>query len=763
MTSPLDTDGLRRQLRQALAHHRAGRKDQASAGYRAILDQAPEHPDALHYSGVIALERGDHAGAVRLMDRAAAGLGGDADFNANYGVALRAMGKPEQAKACLGRALARNPRHGLALYNLGLLLMGERDWAGATAIFGRIAEHNPDSGEIAHLLGQALAGQGDLEAARIRYRDAIRLDGAALEPRLDLAELELAQGRPAEAEAVLGQAAERTTNLKAPALMAEIRDRQGDGKGRDEWLARARAIEPRAADVLFQAGAELQEAQIIDEARRLFRQSLMIEPGHPNALWSGNRLLPTIYDDEVGIETARRGYEAGLSALESVVRAARDAASIQAAFDAMMRQTNFFLAYQERDDRDLQIRYGRMAQAVVAARFPQFPACPPAPEPEPDGRLRIGIFSRYFRIHTVSRLYAGWFEKLDRRRFKLFGYHVGEEDDPVRRLLASRCEVFRPLGRAIMAAQSRPFAERFADLGRTVAADRLHALLFPEIGMDATTYYLATLRLAPVQAVGIGHPVTTGLPNIDYFLSGELIEPEGAEKHYSEQLIRLPNISLRLFDPAAAPRTARRARGGFGFAADDVVYLSSQSLMKYLPRYDRIFPAIAKAIPNARFAFIRPGQPTQEAVFLSRLTRAFAAEGLERDRFCRFFDSLPMTEFSDLNDAADVYLDTPGWSGGHTTHEAIAAGLPVVTLPGQFMRGRVSHGMLRMIGVEDTVAKDVDDYIAIAVRLGNDEGWRRQMRAKIEANRGKLYDDQACVRGLEDFLIRAVAEKTGKS
>ncbi len=80
-----------------------------------------------------------------------------------------------------------------------------------------------------------------------------------------------------------------------------------------------------------------------------------------------------------------------------------------------------------------------------------------------------------------------------------------------------------------------------------------------------------------------------------------------------------------------------------------------------------------------------------------------------------------------------------------------------MTLPGEFMRGRVTHGMLHMIGVEETVARDVDDYIAIAIRLGREPNIRAEVRAKIEANREKLYDDEACVRGLEDFIVRAVA------
>jgi predicted O-linked N-acetylglucosamine transferase (SPINDLY family) len=758
MTSSQDSAGRKARLEAGLAHLRAGRIEPAWEAFQGILRRAPKDADALHYSGLVLLMRDRPAEAAEVMGRAAA-IGENADFNANFGLALRAAGKPEQAKARFRRALAANPKHAVALYNLGLLLLDERDWAGAEVLFRPLAEKSPDSADIAHLRGRALAGAGRADEAAESYGAAIRLDARALDPRLDLAELELARGRPEAADAALAEAARRATNLNAPVLMAEIRARLGDEAGRAAWLDRARAVEPRAADVFCEAGLDMRAAGKADDAERMLRRCLALAPDHAIARWAAGRLLPPIYAGDDDIRAARGRFAANIAVLEADLDRA-EGASVPGAFEGLADATNFHLAYQEQDDRELQIRFGRMAARIAAARFPALAAPRAAPEPEPDGRLRIGIFSAHLRQHTVSRLYAGWIEKLDRRRFRLFGYHAGEHVDRTSQLLAGQCDTFRYLGRDVLARKDKPYAERFAELCRWVADDRPHALLFPEIGMDPTVYAAAALRLAPVQAAGIGHPVTTGLPTVDYFLSGELIEPEGAEAHYSETLVRLPNISLRLFDATARLGAVRRARADFGFAPEEIVYLSVQSPMKYLPRHDRIFPAIAKAIPGARFAFVRSGRIAEDGMFLARLARAFAAEGLERDRFCRFFDPLPPGEFGDLNRAAgDVSLDTPGWSGGNTTAEAIAAGLPVVTLPGAFMRGRVSSGMLRMIGVEDTIARDVDDYIALAVRFGREPELRARVRAKIAANRAKLYGDEACVRGLEDFLVQAVADK----
>ena len=770
MNPTAKTGEARALIAQGLAHHRAGRIEDAERLYREALGRAPLHPGALHYLGVVLHQKGDSKAAVGLFEKAETPLGGNAGFHANFGAALKDADRWERAKKHLRRALALGPDHEEALFNLGLILMGERDHQGAADLFGRVLARDPAQADAAYQLGRALAGLGRGDAAVRAYREAIRLDPAQADARLDLAEAELAAGRTEGAdEAARAAAALAPSNLRALVLMAEICAARGDAGARRSWLDKARSVEPRAAGIFFDAGMDWAGAGAMLEARRAFRRSLALDPGHVQSWWALHRALPAAYAGEEDIDACRARFEAGIGVLEKSAKpdAGPDSPpdpdeESAAALIGLAADTNFFLAYQERNDRDLQVRYGRLASRVVAARFPEFAREVPVPGPETDGRLRVGFISAYFRLHSVARLCAGWFEKLDRRRFEVFGYLTGETADGVTRLIGGQCDVFRHMPPPVPA-QGRnpgdPFGEWFEGVCRAVAADRLHVLVFTDVGMDPRTFCLAASRLAPVQAAGIGHPVTTGLPTMDYFLSGELIEPEGAEAHYSEKLVRLPNISLRLFAPGAAPRPNRRPRAGFGFENDDVVFLCSQSLFKYTPRYDRIYPAVAKAIPSARFVFIRSSKPEDSGVFLSRLARAFAAEGLERDRFCRFLDNLSPAKFGDLNHAADVFLDTPGWSGGTTTHEAIGAALPIVTLPGEFMRGRVTHGMLRMIGVTETVARDLDDYISIAVRLGRDKDFRHRMRAQIEANRAKLYNDEACVRGLEDFIVRAVAEK----
>lgn len=759
-------------LTQGLAQHNASDFEGAEKLYRQALalaaDRTPSQADALHFLGVLLHQKGDsHAGAA-LLEQAAPLKGQNPDFLADFGLVLKEDKRWGKAKEVLRHALTRAPRHPGALCNLALILGEEEDFAGAVAHLRQLLALDPADAESRVLLARALIAVQEQAEAETHLREALRLDprsARAEDAALLLAEVLRDKGKvgesPSEWEELLAGLARKTPPcFEALVLLAEAREAQGDREGRDAWLARARAEQPDAAKQYFAQGLKLLDAGGNADVRRAWRRALALDPGHPRAAWSLSLFVPVVYGSADDIEPARAAFGEGLAHLE---RSYGPDSGMEAnrAFLAAGSWSNFFLAYQEQDDRDFQERYARLVSGIVARRFPEFARTPSMPEPEPDGRLRIGFLSAFFRRHSVARLYSGWFEALDRRRFRTFAYQTDARTDRVTDLIAGQCDAFRRFD----AGKDTPlddYPAQFEAIARAVAADRLHALVFTDLGMDTLTFALAALRLAPVQATGLGHPVTTGFPSIDYFLSGDLVERDDAQKHYSETLVRLPNISFRLYDPGATGRARTRPRSYFGFQSGDVVFLAAQSVFKYLPHYDRIFPAIAKAVPAARFAFVRSGQPRLDAKFMQRLKRAFAAQGLDADRHCRFLDRMTEFDFGALNAVADVALDTPGWSGGNTTHEAIGAGLPVVTLPGEFARGRVSAGMLRMIGVEDGIARDVDDYIAIAVRLGQDEGTRRAVRARIEANRAKLYNDDACVRGLEDFLVRAVAERVGK-
>jgi len=630
---------------------------------------------------------------------------------------LRKAGRLADAAALLRKGAARLPVADL-LGEMGLALVGD---AAAGPLLTSAVRVGSDPA-AARALVEALARQGKGDAAlrlalvvleRHPGADAVwadtitlvrRVRGAGVRPLIELAGRALALGAEGGLARLL-------------AALAEAEDPE------DERLTFANQLR-------IQGRADL--------ARRLVEPLVERAPGDVAALMTLCVCqLEIVYlsDEEIAAQRARfldllARTEAALAAAESEdrTRAARQVGNAKP----------FYLAYQGHDDRAAMAAWGRIVTALVAAEAPPLPPAAPA-----EGRrLRLGIASAYLRLHSVSKLFGGWLPAIDRKRFEVVGYDVrdrlaeGEAPPP----LAAACDLFRAAPR------------RAEDWPALIAGDRLDILIYPEVGMDPLVARLAALRLAPVQCVAWGHPVTSGLPSVDLFLSSDLMEPDGAEAHYTERLVRLPNLSITYRPPVLAPGRPL-GRAAFGLTDQDVVFLCCQSLYKYLPAHDHVFARIAEGVPQARFVFIVGPDARSTERFRRRLAATFPGPAAP----WRIVPRIAHEDFAAFMALGDVYLDSIGWSGGNTTLEAVAVGLPVVTIPVGLMRGRHSAAILTRAGLGDLVAADPDDYVRRAIALGTSAEARAEARRRLEEGRDALYDDLAPVRALEQVLIAARA------
>jgi predicted O-linked N-acetylglucosamine transferase (SPINDLY family) len=276
--------------------------------------------------------------------------------------------------------------------------------------------------------------------------------------------------------------------------------------------------------------------------------------------------------------------------------------------------------------------------------------------------------------------------------------------------------------------------------------------------MDPTTLKLASLMLAPVQCASWGHPDTSGLPSIDYFLSSELIEPPDGDTHYSERLIRLPNLSVYYTPPEMTH--VELSREVLGLRPKSILYHCFQSLYKHLPQHDEVFPRIAQQVGDCQFLFVAyPAISQIVEQFRLRISQAFHRFNLNTDDYVVILPPLPPERYQALNRLANVYLDTIGWSGCNSVLEALASNLPVVSLPTMLMRGREGFAILSRMGVTETVAATLDEYVALASKLGKDAKWRQEISDKIAATKHLVYQDMTSVTALENFLDRIVSER----
>jgi predicted O-linked N-acetylglucosamine transferase (SPINDLY family) len=481
------------------------------------------------------------------------------------------------------------------------------------------------------------------------------------------------------------------------------------------------------------------------EALAAAHEALQHAPGEVLLKLREATLLPMVYTSREEADAYRLRMVKGISRLSWELRLDTSAEK-RSALAAIAGHVNVQVGYQGRNDREFQMQYGKMVHRIMAASYPRWTipvSVPPVPS---GGALRVGYVSSRFRNMSATKYFLGWLREHDPDRFEVHAFHVGDKTDSTTQEVRRACRQFRQLSGSLEEACC------------AILADQLHVLVFWDVGMDPVISQLAALRLAPVQCAAWDQPITTGIPTVDYFLSGDLAEPADARDHYSERLIRLPGTGTCYQKPVIPTAFLNKTRQDFMLREDAVVYLCCQYVFKYLPEQDDCFVQIAKRVPNSQFVFLTPNEFVS-GDFRGRLERAFSEAGLRASDYCVVLPEVERFEYWNLVLLGDVVLDTMEWSGGVSTFEAIACRRPVVTLPGKLMRGRQSYAILTQLGVTETIARDLEDYVAIAARLGSDRRWRDSIVAAMSANSSLLYSDRTCVDELEAFYRRAVQER----
>ena len=726
-------------LAAATAHHRAGRLVDAERLYRLVCDADPNNARAFHLLGVAAHQLG-RPDAASLVGRAVMLDSNFAEAHNDRGVILAANGSLADALSCFEMAVALNAGYSDARNNLGRGLRSLGRFDEAVTQFELVAKSTPDS-PVAHFnLASALELAGRKPDAEKHYRSAISLRPDFVDAHLHLAALLQGIDRLPEALAH----AERAVTLRPDS--AGARNNLGNilrimGR-RDEAIAQyetAIRIDPDSFMPHYNCGVALRGETRIAEARAHFARAFALKPNFLEAeLALCMAELPALYEHESEIAERRGAYASRLARLSADVESARAPAVLA---DAIGSHQPFYLPYQGRDDRELQTLYGSLVCKIMAARYPA--AVLPRP-PAPQEPIRLGIVSGFFRQHSNWKIpIKGWLKMLDRDRFHVSGYYTSPDRDGETDAAAEICDRFVQGPMSLDAWR------------RTMLDDAPHVLIFPEIGMDKVSAQLAAQRLAAVQCASWGHPVTSGFPTIDYFISCDLMEGTGAETHYSERLIRLPNLSI-YYEPSDVPPVGID-RAQLGLRDDAVVYWCCQSLPKYLPQFDEVFARIAAEVPDCQFSFIEfGGGRGVTAIFRARLERAFEAVGLNAGDHCVFLPRLAPDRFVAAIGQCDVVLDSIGWSGCNSILESLVHNLPIVTFAGEMMRGRHTAAILEMMGIGATTARTIDDYVSIAGLLGRDAAKRTELSAEIANKKHRVYRDRDCITALEAFLERAV-------
>ncbi len=411
-------------------------------------------------------------------------------------------------------------------------------------------------------------------------------------------------------------------------------------------------------------------------------------------------ILPWVYRSHAHLQSARAEFEAKINQLPNIIAGSLDELS----------HDHFVLAYQGQNDVELASRYGDWL-CRQSARFQ------PLRSPTVGGR--IALVSSFWRECTVGSYFSAWLFALRDAGFAVEVYQLGPQHD------AQTQDWLKRVG------AGQVLQGRLHEHAQMLASRGIDLLIYPELGMDGRSLALASLRLARLQWCAWGHPVTTGLPTIDRFISCEAMEPNDASSHYREPLLLLPGLGTAYAQAVwQAPKLARGVlKQAHGLPAGICIFLP-QSPFKITPDHDEVMVAFAREFPDANWMLFEAAKSGLTHALQDRLRACFAAAGCDPQRL-HWLPMCPRQTFLEIASCCDFALDTFGFSGGNTSIDCLSVGLPVLTRESAHMRGRQTAAMLRAVDAQSLIAKDVEGQIQCAKRVLSDAEFRGDLQKRI--------------------------------
>ena len=782
----------------AVTAFRAGAPTEAEEQLQRLLQTSPHHTEGLNLLGIIAMRSGRYEQARALIERALAVEPGNASLHCNLGECYRTEGRPDAAEPHYRKALSLRPRYPTAHYNLGLALAARDKVAEAAESYRRALALKPDYVKAHTNRGNVLKRLEDPEGALNHHRRAVEASGGHPDTLYNLANTLAALDRLEDAESAYRRVLEHRPehvgalnnlgiNLRGRDRLQEalyyheravaaqpddspslvnlgilLKDLKRLGEAID-CMERARVSSPEDPDVLCNLADLLSEAARDAEALVAWRQALALDPGclrahdglggfygkreemeqarehlgarlkeEPDNLVLRlrlDRLCPTVFPDTRAIDDYRAdllrkldGYAGGRWRLEL------EDASRYGCHPA------FNLPYQGRDDLEIKRKHADLLQRHLPVEAPLAPRT---------GVPRLGLVATGGHESVFIGSVLTNINRFSRDRLRMTVICPSASIDRIREHVRHPDLDFLPL------ASSLPRAVH------DIREARLDLLYYHEVGTDTVNYILPFFRLAPVQCTSWGIQVTSGIPNMGYYISSRWMEPKGAQAHYREKLILLDSM-LKQRTPARL--TQAKSRADFGLPERQSLYFCPQYLGKLHPEFDPVIGEILRRDPSGMLLLLEHPSAADAKRLMERCRRTIPAVA-ER---IRVLPAQKQQDYYSLIALSDLLLDPLHFGGVNTTYDALALSKAVVTLPGEFQRGRFTLGCYRKMGVMDSVARTEREYVEIAVHLATDAAYRGTVERRIAEHSPALFESDRIAGELEDCLLDLIETARGR-
>lgn len=705
-------------FRAALASHQAGRLDEAKAGYREILKLDPKNPDALHHLGIVFLQSGNFKAAVDWIDRSLARAPRQPVALSNLAFALVKLGHHRKAVHACNKALQLQPGSVASLVNRANAHLGLGEFTDAERDYLAALEADPDNAEYVFNLANALFAQGAFERAATAFERAMSLAPGMAEIPMNLGAAYLKLRRHGEALAQFDRAvAMRPDSARA---WSNRGNALGQMHKRDEALAsyrKAVELDPGLAETWSSLGITLRDLGRLDEAEASCRRVLELDPDHALA-WSN---LGSVLRDLGRIDEALDCFDKALARDPDYVDAHRNIL-LSLTYHPSVEPEKFFAAHRRFEAKHARPLYKNAVRHANAR--------------DPERRLKIGYLSADLRGHSVARTFMPILRNHDRDRFDVRLYAEVAQPDAVTQEMRELADGWR----STVGLDDRVVAEMIRD-------DGVDVLLSLAGRFDLNRPLVAAHRPAPVQ-ISLFDAATSGMEAVDYLISDRTMTPRGTPERFTERVLCLPHYYLADM-PDDLPPARPNMRPG-------VVFGSLNNPSKICDPVLDLWARLLARVPESRL-ILRYLNWFETPSIRERVKAALVRHGVDPARAVYPPQAATFVEHMALYDEIDVALDSFPFSGSTTTFDALAMGVPVVTLPGWSLISRWTAAMLRGVGLDEFAAATPEEYIEIAARIAGDAARRAELRTTLRArlSASTLCNGPRKTRQLERFYRAA--------
>ncbi len=715
-------------LAAARLHHAADRFELAQGCYDQLLAAVPDHPQAHFFRALLHFQQGNPIPALDVMHELAAAHPPETHFQLNLAVALESMDRLPEACAVLERALTATPGSAALHGELGRLLLRLGQLPGAATHLARALGADPTLHQAADALGLALHRLGQLERALVCFRKALTIEPGYATAHNNLGNLLDELGRREEAinsyalalqhdPAFVAAHSNQSNCLRSVGRFAEA----------EASARRALAIDPAFPDALLNLGNVLKEQGRLEAAAEIYNRLLALHPEHAGA----RNNLGEIRKEQGRLAEAAAAYSRVLELQPG----------FSAAFSNLLYLHAFSRDISPEAERELSTGWEQGAlsaaeradarhRALVTSGV--FSALPRAGRP-----LRLGVVSAELGTHAVAEFLEPILQQLDRTRIHLTLFPTTARSGPC-------------------ADRLRSLADGFVSLVGVPDAAAAHRIRLEKVDvLIDTTGHTANCRLgifahraAPVQCTYIGYWSTTGLTEMDYFLSDPDAQPS-TQAHYTEVLWRLPRLAVCY-------------RGDWDLPCDrwepdpaGTLWLGSfNKYSKIREETLALWAGVLHALPEARL--LLEDRTVDDSETHDRILATLADHGISPERLHFEPYVAGHQRHMALYNRIDLALDTLPFNSGTTAFDALWMGVPLVALEGTWTGGRMGSSLLKSLGRPEWIAQTPQAYAEIvrdlARALPHDVAVRRMLRQQQRERmaRSPLCDSVTLTRALED-------------